>query len=175
MLKQRHKNAGFTIVELLIVVVVIAILAAISIVAYTGITGRASNSAVQTDLRNISEKIAEYQVLNGRYPTGQTALYSGSGYGPIQGVDSYAFVKSAYSTDSNNIQYCEGGGKFAIGAVAKTGKVYYYSTDGGLKEYAGAWGNANDNCPGMLGSVSGTITQSYAYRQSDNSWSAMAK
>ena len=36
------KKSGFTIVELLIVVVVIAILAAISIVAYAGIQNRAN-------------------------------------------------------------------------------------------------------------------------------------
>ena len=38
---------GFTIVELLIVVVVIAILAAITIVSYNGISNRAKSSAVQ--------------------------------------------------------------------------------------------------------------------------------
>ena len=37
---------GFTIVELLIVIVVIAILAAITIVAYTGIQNRAYDTAV---------------------------------------------------------------------------------------------------------------------------------
>lgn len=37
--------SGFTIVELLIVIVVIAILAAISVVAYTGIQQRANNSS----------------------------------------------------------------------------------------------------------------------------------
>ena len=37
---------GFTIVELLIVIVVIAILAAISIVAYNGIQSRANNTKI---------------------------------------------------------------------------------------------------------------------------------
>ena len=45
----KHKN-GFTIVELLIVIVVIAILAAISIVAYNGIQDRARQSKIRTDL-----------------------------------------------------------------------------------------------------------------------------
>lgn len=39
-----HRREGFTIVELLIVIVVIAILAAISIVSYTGIQQRANNT-----------------------------------------------------------------------------------------------------------------------------------
>lgn len=46
-------QAGFTIVELLIVIVVIAILAMISIVAYSGIQNRAYDSAVQSDLRSV--------------------------------------------------------------------------------------------------------------------------
>ena len=41
---------GFTIVELLIVIVVIAILAAITIVAFTGIQQRARDSAAKSDL-----------------------------------------------------------------------------------------------------------------------------
>lgn len=50
---------GFTIVELLIVIVVIAILAALSIVAYTGIQNRANDTAVQSDIRNLTGKVRE--------------------------------------------------------------------------------------------------------------------
>lgn len=50
-------SRGFTIVELLIVVVVIAILAAITIVSYNGITARATESKIVSDMRNISMAI----------------------------------------------------------------------------------------------------------------------
>lgn len=54
--------SGFTIVELLIVVVVIAILAAITIVAYNGIQQRAKTSALQSALSQVTHKIEAYKV-----------------------------------------------------------------------------------------------------------------
>lgn len=59
---------GFTIVELLIVVVVIAILAAITIVSYNGITNRANASAAQSTAAALQKK-AELFASDG--PTGQ--------------------------------------------------------------------------------------------------------
>lgn len=58
----KRNSRGFTIVELLIVIVVIAILAAITIVAYNGIQQRARASAVSSALNQANKKLALYQV-----------------------------------------------------------------------------------------------------------------
>ena len=60
MLNTKIKQSGFTIVELLIVIVVIAILAAISIVAYNGIQARGKTSAVQSLASSIAKKTEIY-------------------------------------------------------------------------------------------------------------------
>ena len=58
-------NHGFTIVELLVVIVVIGILAAITIVSYTGISQRATAASLQSDLDNASRMFKLYYVDHG--------------------------------------------------------------------------------------------------------------
>jgi prepilin-type N-terminal cleavage/methylation domain-containing protein len=69
------KQTGFTIVELLIVIVVIGILAAITIVAYNGIQERARATTVSSALSQAAKKLAVYQVdYPDIYPADKTAL-----------------------------------------------------------------------------------------------------
>ena len=65
-------TGGFTIVELLVVIVIIGILAAITIVSYTGISKKAVASALQSDLSNASKQLKLYYVDHGSYPTSFT-------------------------------------------------------------------------------------------------------
>jgi prepilin-type N-terminal cleavage/methylation domain-containing protein len=53
----KQKQAGFTIVELLIVIVVIGILAALVIVAYNGVQDRAQRAKIAADLHNFENAI----------------------------------------------------------------------------------------------------------------------
>lgn len=55
-----NPSRGFTIVELLIVVVIIAILAAITIVAYNGIQARAKTSSAQSAANTVAKKAELY-------------------------------------------------------------------------------------------------------------------
>ena len=72
------QKRGFTIVELLIVIVVIAILAAITIVAYNGIQARARDAQRATDMANILKSLEAYKVINDAYPTATSTSGSGS-------------------------------------------------------------------------------------------------
>jgi prepilin-type N-terminal cleavage/methylation domain-containing protein len=72
MTSSTNPQKGFTIVELLIVIVVIGILAAITIVAYNGVQQRATTATMQTDLSAAAKQmeVAKVTSSNESYPSG---------------------------------------------------------------------------------------------------------
>jgi general secretion pathway protein G len=73
----KNDARGFTIVELLIVVVIIAILAAVTVVAYNGMRARTYDSRRAQDLANIRKALLAYEVINGGVPrTAGTSPYT---------------------------------------------------------------------------------------------------
>jgi len=92
----RQKSGGFTIVELLIVIVVIGILAAIVIVAFNGVQERAKVATVQSDLRSFNTVMQAYRAEFGSFPTVPTAS---------MGIK---FTKNIYGVDGQgrNARYC---------------------------------------------------------------------
>ena len=63
------KQVGFTIVELLVVIVVVGILAAISVVAYTGIQERARDAQRSQDMAAIKKALLMYNATHAGVPT----------------------------------------------------------------------------------------------------------
>ncbi len=63
---KRSWQAGFTIVELLIVIVVIAILASISVVAYNGIQDRSRAAKANSDLATLRKAIELARISQNR-------------------------------------------------------------------------------------------------------------
>lgn len=74
-------GAGFTIVELLVVIVVIAVLASIVIVTYSGVSQRANETKLQSDLASINRQIEAYRASHGSYPADLAAAGIALGQG----------------------------------------------------------------------------------------------
>lgn len=114
----RKSQVGFTIVELLIVIVVIAVLAAISIVAYNGVQNRANDSTVERNLSDIAKTIEIWKIDNNdAYPA----------IGQLINAN-IRINKSSYLSvvARNNIYYCISSGKdhYAFGVVSKSNQGY---------------------------------------------------
>jgi prepilin-type N-terminal cleavage/methylation domain-containing protein len=69
MISLQRKQHGFTIVELLIVIVVIGILAALVITTFTGIQQKARNTERETDIKAVYGQVEAYYAQSGKYPT----------------------------------------------------------------------------------------------------------
>lgn len=129
-----HRQGGFTIVELLIVVVVIAILAAITVVSYNGIVRRATVTALQSDLSNARTQIMTKQALDGTYPN------------PSLPAD----IKAS---EGNSFQYTSNGTTFCITVFSDKEGIpsYYADTSGTINE---------GTCPGHSPALpNGTLLQ----------------
>lgn len=117
---QKNRQSGFTIVELLIVIVVIGILAAITIAAYSGIQNRANDGAIRSDLANAAKKFEIYKIDYGMYPQTSTDLLN------IGATASKGAYLVSPSTTYNFVPCVSGGSvDYSLGAISKSGNRYY--------------------------------------------------
>lgn len=83
MKKFKTNQKGFTIVELLIVIVVISILAALVVSTFSGIQGRARDVKRDTDAASVIKAAEAYNAQNGKYPTLTEITGAGNTIAPI--------------------------------------------------------------------------------------------
>lgn len=130
----RKQQSGFTIVELLIVIVVIGILAGLVITTFTGIQQKARDTERQTDIKAIHGQVEAYYAQNGKYPTLSNmndATWRGSN---MKGLDKEA-LKDPKNLATDGTQY-------NLVSAAASGKYAYDVQKAG----GGACDNSADDC-----------------------------
>ena len=150
--QQSLRHNGFTIVELLIVIVVIGILAAITIVAYNGIQNRAKTAAVQSDLTSVTKILENYKISNA--PTNNAELYpadtaaavaaglkvsSGNSftYSANNGVSPASYC-AAVTNDTTTYNVTNTTGAQPGPCVSSNGLIGYWSLNGNTNDTSGS-------------------------------------
>ncbi len=166
-----EKQSGFTIVELLIVIVVIAILAAITIISFLGIQKKATEINLVSDLKNASTQLEIDRAKNELYPSLLTEANSGSGLNKSNSTtyqytsDGTSFCLTATSDRYNAAAYyisntqsnptlgaCPGHSSGSGNGSAPAGYETAPVTSGGSTEIGGYNGFQPANCPTNGGS-----------------------
>lgn len=146
---------GFTIVELLVVIVVIGILAAITIAVYNGIQQRAVIATLGSDLDNSSKQLKLDQADLGVYPSSAAGANKGSGLKASQGT--------TYQYSFNNATAPQ---TFCVTATNRA--ISYFITQDSAPQSGG--------CPGDI--VGGAVGTALVWTQQTalgvQNWSVMA-
>lgn len=100
MKKHAPNTEGFTIIELLIVIVVIGILALLVIVTYTGIQQKARNAKRDTDMSAIQTQLEAFYQTSGYYPNLTDVNNSSWVTANLKSLDQVALIDPSNTTQS---------------------------------------------------------------------------
>lgn len=96
----KASSSGFTIIELIVVIVVISILAAITFVSYLGISTSSHEKSTQADLQTTAAELGKYKANTGAYPV--ASVFSAT----INKANTTAQTTYSYSYDTAASSYC---------------------------------------------------------------------
>ena len=114
MISLKKRNQGFTIVELLIVIVVIGILALLVITTYSGIQAKARNAKRTSDIKSLQTQLEAFFSQNGYYPSNADMNSSSWLSSNMKSLDQNALIDPSSSSQSKTL------------ATSPAAKVYAY-------------------------------------------------
>ncbi|MDL2341723.1 MAG: type II secretion system protein [Patescibacteria group bacterium] len=119
MISLKKRNQGFTIVELLIVIVVIGILAALVITTYSGIQAKARNGKRSSDINAVQTQLEGFYSQNGYYPSLADLNSKTWRATNMKSLDKGALVDPGTNCDPDAVSTCV--------AAAPAAKIYSYA------------------------------------------------
>lgn len=134
LISHHDTKKGFTIVELLIVIVVLGILAAVTIVGYNGISGRAIESSLRADLNGAFKQLESEKIISGNYPASAAAANGGAGLSASNG-GVYTYVTTPYGFC---LEMSDSGSRYTYHVKSKSGNVVSGSCSALVTTYAGS-------------------------------------
>src|SRR5579859_3063380 len=134
MISLKKRSQGFTIVELLIVIVVIGILALLVITTYSGIQAKARNAKRQTDIASLQTQLEAFFSQNGYYPS-LTDMNTGSWRtANMKSLDQNAMIDPSNPTQSTTLLAAPAAKSYAY-AVSNSGGTSCESDDTTCAQY----------------------------------------
>lgn len=123
MISLKKRDQGFTIVELLIVIVVIGILALLVITTYSGIQQKARNNQRTADLKAVQTQLEAYFSQNGHYPSLEN-MNSGEWLDDnLKSLDRQALVDPKNPTQSQTLVATPAANSYAYAVTESDGET----------------------------------------------------
>ncbi|MCE5340821.1 MAG: type II secretion system major pseudopilin GspG [Planctomycetaceae bacterium] len=127
--KENKRKSGFTLIEIMAVIIIIGLLAAVGAMNFLGQTDRARVTTTRANLKMLHNSVAQFKMDTGRYPTEEEGLtvlieqpsdvknYQEGGY-----IDSSAVPKDAWGHDFVYVLYPENGKPYLIMSYGADGQ-----------------------------------------------------
>jgi type IV pilus assembly protein PilA len=118
-------DSGFTLIEMLVVVVIIGVLAGIAIPLYLNYRKGAENKSAESDVRGAISAVEQYYTENNAYPATQVGTEGAN----LNFVIAGGTTQVASVSDGNTLSYKNNGTTYVVcGVNSSGGQIWVYNS-----------------------------------------------